>query len=411
MRKALVAVSGLVGATVLVAGCASSSSSNDSPQSSGAASSSANQQLDTGTFATTARAPFGVAKTEDIPPLESQRLAEFTTLPEEIDTRFSRASYPIGALVNSVSVNDMFGLSTTDKSVSGKAVGAGLTSGYYGSAGDPASTVDAPSASITHGVMRFTSAQTAAQAAQGMYDALRTTAKTKTGDPTSYQPFTDPALPNSLVLQSPASAGGGKLKGLTAITAHRSYVIVDLFVEPPTENNGVRDLRRSLDLQIPLIDRFPATPLKGGSIQQDQNKILIYALQSSNARTALNDGVFGPRGFAFTSQNGQIKTMQQLEAAGAEHTAVAGTTVFRASSTSAATTLLNERLADEQSPAASPPGLPAAKCFGAADSYACYVQVGRYIGQSQSNPDLKTSQQQISAQYKILQSADQNTPN
>lgn len=411
MRRAFVAVSGLVGAAVLVAGCTSGSGSSEGPQSSYSSSSAAGQALDTGTFATTARPPFGVARAEEIPPLESQRLAEFTTLPQEIDSRFSKAALPLGALVNSVSVNDMFGLSATEKSVSGQAVGAGLTSGYYGSAGDPSATVDAPGASITHGVMRFTSPETASKAAQGMYDALRAGPQGKAGEPQVYQPFSAPALPDSLVLQSPASAGGGKLKGLTAITAHRSYVIVDLFVEPPTENNGVRDLRRSLDLQTPLIDRFPATPLKGGQIQQDQNKILIYALKNPNARTALNDGVYGPRGYAFSSFN-QIRTMQQLEAAGAEHTAVAGTTVFRASSTSAATTLFNERLADEPgSPAASPPGLASAKCFGGNDSFNCYVQVGRYIGQTDTNPDLKTSQQQISAQYKILQNADQSTPN
>lgn len=411
MRRAFVAMSGLVGAAVLVAGCTSGSSSSDGPQSSAAASSSASQQLDTGTFATTARAPFGVAKADEIPPLESQRLAEFTTLPQEIDLRFSRPSYPLGALVNSESVNDLFGLSSSDTSVSGAAVGAGLTSGYYGSAGDPSSTADKPSASITHGVMRFTSPETATKAAQGMYDALRTTAKTKASDPTSYQPLSDPTLPNSLALQSPASAGGGKLKGVTALTVHRSYVIVDLFVEPPTENNGVRALRRSLDLQIPLIDRFPATPLKGGSVQQDQNKILIYALQNPNPRTALNDGVYGPRGYAFT-RNNQVQSMQQFEAAGAEHTAVAGTTVFRASTQSAANTLFNQLLAaDGSAPVASPPGLSSAKCLGDGDANTCYVQVGRYIGQSQTNPDLKTSQQQISAQYKILQVADQSTPN
>ncbi|WP_299577420.1 hypothetical protein [uncultured Williamsia sp.] len=404
-------MSGVVGAAVLLAGCTSGSSGSNSPQSSAAASSSSSQQLDTGTFATTARAPFGVAKAGEIPPLESQRLAEFTTLPQEIDSRFSKPAYPIGALVNSTSVNDMFGLSSADTSVSGVAIDNGLTSGYYGSAGDLNSTSDAPGASITHGVIRFASPDAASKAAQGMYDALRTAAKTKTGDPTSYQPFSDPALPNSLVLQSPASAGGGKLKGLTALTAHRSYLIVDLFVGPPTENNGVRDLRRSLDLQIPLIDRFPATPLKGGRIQQDQNKILIYALTNPNPRTALNDGVYGPRGYAFT-RNNQVQAMQQLEEAGAEHTAVAGTTVFRASTQSAATTLFNQLVAaDGSSPAASPSGLTSAKCLGDGEANTCYVQVGRYIGQTNIGGDLKQAQQQISAQYKILLGADQSTPN
>jgi hypothetical protein len=396
---------------MVLAGCSTGSTGDDAQPSSAAASSSATGALDTGTFATTARAPFGVARGPQLPALESQRLAEFVTLSQEIDARFSRASLPLGALVNTRSINDLFGLAGDEQSVSTAAIDNRLAAGFYGTAGEPGGTALAPGASATHGVIRFSTPADAQKAARAMYDALLAGPRDITGKPRAAGvPVTDPTLPDSLVFTLPAQGQGPEmLKSTTALTTRAGYVIVDVFVEPQSENGGIAAIRRSLALQIPLIDRFPATPTRGGQVQQDQDKILIYTLTNPDPRTALNDGVFGPRGYAFTQDN-QQRVMQQLVAAGAEHIAVSGTTVFRAKTPEAAETLMGQLVGGGSTAAAQPPpGLPSAKCLAGSTGVLsdCFVQVGRYIGEAAAE-DLTQAHQKISAQYRILQNADQN---
>lgn len=404
MRRAVSVTVGLISAAALIAGCTSGSDgqSGEASRSSAATSSSATGALDTGTFSTTARGPFGTKTIDDLPALESQRLAEFTTLPQEIDSRFTQAALPFGATVNRIAVNDFLGGGTA---VATAAIQNKMGAGFYASAGQAPQKTE-PVASMTHGVMRFKTPADAARGAQAIFDALLASKEDRFGGAKEpAQKITIPSLPNSLVLRQPNAT----LPGTTALTAHSSYVIADLFVEPTNENNAARDLKRSLDLQIPLLDKFPLTKTgPNAQIVQDQNKILIYTLPNPKARTALNDGVFGPRGFAFAYDT-PLTVIQQLKTAGVEHIASAGSNVFRAATPEQAQQLMADRIAFYGGDAAaSPPGLSSAKCTsdGASNNH-CWIANGRYLGEVQQQ-DLKTAQQAISAEYKILQSADQN---
>ncbi|KQS00707.1 hypothetical protein ASG12_07535 [Williamsia sp. Leaf354] len=401
----------LIGAVMVVAGCSSGSTNRTDGSARPAASTassapsesaSAAGPLDTGTYATTARAPFGTANGDELPELESQRLAEFVTLPQEIDNRFTQAALPFGAVVNTAAATDLLG----GADAAAAAIGNKLIAGFYGSASAPKDKADQSVASITHGVIRFKTPADADRAGQAIYTAMLAARTDRFDNPQpAPQKVAIPTLAGSLVLRY----SNPRLPGYTALTVHKSYLVVDQFVEPPTENNAARALRRSLDLQIPLLDRFPATATgSGANIVKDQNKVLIYALSNPNPRTALNDGVFGPRGFAFASDK-PLEVVQQLQDAGAEHTAVAGTIVFRAATAQKAQKLFSQRVAFfATDPAASPQGLPSAKCISdGATKNICWIVNGRYIGEAQ-NQDLKAAQQAISAQYKVLLTADQN---
>lgn len=414
MRRAFVAVSGLVGAAVLLAGCTSGSSGSDSPQSSFSAASSSSQQLDTGTFATTVRKSFGVSTTDtNLLALESQRMAEFVSLPQQIDERLSNSTYagrPYGATSTVGSIKQLF---AADNSAIPKAVqDNNYLAGMFGSA--KTTTPDTPTTPVrelTHGVIRFLAPADATKAGQAIADAYGS-APADFADPKvppTRQTFA--SLPDTTVFKTAQVANKSTW---LAITVHRYFVIVDRLYTANGENIE-SFVQRSLAEQIPLIDRFPLTlPTKGGAkIQQDQNKILVYTLANPNPSSDLNDGIYGPHGIAF-QYNGSVTVMRQLEAAGVAHVASAGTNVFRAATPDKAATVQRQLVESYtkygSSTESGAPGVPGSACIYQRNTFVCYVTVGRYVGEV-AQGDQTQAHQQLAAQYKVLLQADQNVPN
>ena len=108
-------------------------------------------------------------------------------------------------------------------------------------------------------------------------------------------------------------------------------------------------------------------------------------------------------------------TFTALTDAGSQHNAYWLTSVYRASTGTAADTLASRFVTaatnDGWRRVASPRGLPIATCLtrdaSSGSQNECYVVVGRYVGQS-DDASATAAAQQISAQYLILTQADQN---
>lgn len=404
LAKLRVAVPAVIAAVAFAAGCTSGSPSDRQE------SSAPPPSLDTGTYATTPRGPFGVVRGDELSVLESQRMADFTTLPREIDNTLTKAGLLNAPLVSEGKIKNLF--SDRDK-VANVAIRSGLVAGWVGSAKTPNGD-----ASLNHGLMRFAAPDAATKAAQAIADAVQANPVPfldKLGPPSNRE--SNAALPGSVVLVDPPQAGdAARVQTTTAITAYRSYLIVDVYSVTLGEADPTDEvLRRSLDLQKPLIDRFPTTPLKGGSVVKDQDKLLIYTIKDAQPLSLSNDGVFGPRGWAFGSDD-PLKLIQQLQAAGVKHIADGGTNVYRTATPGQAKTL-QQQLADTDTTLSSiweketgPAAIPDVMCGGDVNLHICRVAVGRYIGEALQQ-DPRDAKREIAAQYKILLQADQSAPN
>lgn len=418
MRTAILGAVLVVSVATLTA-CTSESTSGQprSESSSSSASASADTRpIDTGTYSTEPRAlAKPTASKRDLQRVESQRMAEFTTLPAEVDptmtaTGGSGAGWENGDAFRLFFVNDDRPLAALQKLPS-----VGFIGGFHSGASDPDHPGFAiPQASLKTGVMRFTSAAAAATGARTIVGSRTAPLAADSGD-TPFKPLALPSMPGTL--GSIGTDGADSPVILSAITPYKGYVILQEFtIKSDRQAAATALLPRGLALQKALIDKFPATPASSNqydSIVVDQNKILLYTLPDADSTSDINDSVLGPRGIAAGASD-PLGTMQLLTDVGSLHNATALTTVYRAETAEGAQKILalgtegSAAKVVDAKPAASPPGLPQATCITTNNNRPiCYVAVGRYVGQAFGD-DLDDSHRQISAQYKILLKADQN---
>ncbi len=144
---------------------------------------------------------------------------------------------------------------------------------------------------------------------------------------------------------------------VNALTVHGDYIIYT-WASAPTDQKDwtAKSVAKALQLQEPLLDKFPATPKdKTKELKIDQNDLLIYAVpnKEGDARQTSQMAVYGPRGMAHRSTNPQL-TYEVLTGAGVEHAASYNTSVYRAASADDAITVL-DAFVDDLTAAASPP--------------------------------------------------------
>lgn len=407
---AITCITGLTACTSTTdgTGVAASSSGASASTATSASSTAVNTaQLDTGTYPTSPSAPFGFATAPDpeIVGAEGQRLAEFVTIPSEIDPEMTDVGLPTGVVFGTNNLRSVF----ASKAVADAAGVKGLVTGFFTSAGQPKKKISDKTRSLTQLVLRYNSPAAANTAAIAMNNA--SIARPADGE-IAFAPATIANLPGTLV-----SRASGQFPGMRSFTAHNSYVIsTGVAVPPGQEGSAESIIRTAVAKQIPLIDRFPATPIVPGvksRIKLDQNNILIYAIPETDGQMlgGLTRGVYGPRGMASVEGPEILTTLQDN---GSEHNAVWRSTVYRATTESDAseilTKLVDRDLAAGYSRGGSPAGLPTATCVtqdtASGQQNNCYVAEGRYIGATYDR-DAAKARQMISAQYLILTKADQ----
>ncbi|WP_333619876.1 DUF7373 family lipoprotein [Dietzia sp.] len=393
--------------------------------------------LDTGDNPTTPQEPFGKVEEDNVLDFETQRMAEYVSLPYEIDPELSvRASSPIQNIRSAVQA---------DGTYTGAAIykGNDMLYGFMGFGETPANTAeDKPTQKeLKHQVTRFAAPDGPVSTADGLVQYYLTGEPPEGADVASMAPdnpeLGDPPVEPATVEEVPGhpdtrafsrqSFDEGKIE-VRAYTPHGDYLFSDtLTVAPEQKQWALETLAHSVDVQGPMIDQFlgietKMNPRPEGSPEVDktvdQDHILIYTIPSDEDSANLNGAgraVYGPRGYSHLTEF-QEPVFEALTEAGVENVAVWGTEVMRAAGEDKAKTLLDQLIRIETDGGAkvkeSPAGLPTAKCisdamdFGIANQ--CYIRNGRYIAVSSALDDMKKAHQDISAEYKILQQADQN---
>ncbi|OHV05968.1 hypothetical protein BKN37_03855 [Mycobacterium talmoniae] len=182
-------------------------------------------------------------------------------------------------------------------------------------------------------------------------------------------------------------------------------------------------IAKTLDLQVPLIDRFvPTDPSKLAALPKDPTGLMSRVLSGDgDQEPGRAMGVWGPDTwlhFAFDP----IETAHLLDMAGVDRVAQRLTTIYQARDTAGATLVADQISAGmTKFPSVKPipgvPGFPIARCFNRTKGFAtneggpsvqrlyprytCVARVDRYAFTSFSNHEVD-AKQQLSAQYLIL---------
>ncbi|MFE3289422.1 hypothetical protein [Rhodococcus sp. NPDC059234] len=415
-RKWIPRAAAVLCAGVLVAGCGGTDSEPKAGSGGAAAPTVDAAALDTGSYPTSPAPEFGVATSENIIEVEGQRLAEFTVAPFEIDPELIAGKMPTMVMRSGKNLGVVIGGKAGDIAHENQ-----MLYGYVSTAATNTPNVTDPSRSVVNAVLRFGNPEIAAKVARAIQTEL-TTVDDGAGIATAQ---TVDVLPNTLVSTRETNSSAGRTVSVNALTPHGDYLLYTWAQAPVGQKDWTaKAVAKAVSLQGPLIDKFPAQPTKeqnGGKSAEfpkvDQDKILIYAVPEKDKQAKLGDdmAVYGPRGMSHKSTNPPL-TYRVLTETGADHSAVAKTTVYRASDGAGARTIADEFAKDLAAQgfaaAPSPQGLPDAKCVTkdtvrGTEIY-CTVVNGRYVGEASGLDDKKDVDQQISAQYLILDQADQN---
>lgn len=379
------------------------------------------EALDTGDYPTEPAPPFGLATTEDILDVEGQRMAEFVTIPYEVDPELTFVDSSPNVIRSADALSVLIATGAGDVARENR-----FLSGYSTRAAKTEFIRTQPMHQINHTILRFQDPEGAEATARRLHDQMIA----GTDDEPAQEKLTLEAHPETLAsLSRYEDPDAGGHERFTAFTPHGDYVIATIVTAPEGETAWLAETASTaVELQKPLIERFPATPTRARNNgeapdmpQVDQGRIQIYAIPEDEENNPNGDdrAGYGPRGMGHRS--GDPRLVEVLTETGPEHNAVGDSTVYRASDEAGAEkiyqTVVNSLLSRGAVEEPSPEGLPVAKCYSVATQYGvedhCFLREGRYVASvgalTALGEDNKPSVlQRTSAQYLILQHADQN---
>ena len=418
MTRTLVFGAAICTTLLFAAGCSSDSEAPDNEPVVDEAA------LVTGDYQTEPSEPFGELEQDEVLDFESQRMAEYVSLPYEINPELTeRGQTPIHGIRDA---GQVYGDTTQEQIVRDNSMLMGfMTMGTTPTAGD-----EKTAKQLNHQVLRFASEDNSRAAAQALHESyLAPQPSFDESQPPSPggEPAEVPGHPETLAVTMPVD-DTSNTQIVLAFTPRGEKMILDAFTVAPEDVQWALDAAaNSVDVQGPLIDQFygaetTLNPRPEGAPkvdrEVDQDELLIYALPTTEDESNLNGSgkaVYGPRGFSHLNGDAE-RTYNALEDAGVENVAFWDTTVIRAEDDEKTAELADELIAIDKETGFkeidSPAGLPTATCVSKAESmgmqYQCYIVNGRYIGISTALDDLEAAQQKISAQYLVLKQADQN---
>lgn len=354
-----------------------------------------------GDFPTTPQPEFGYATPELMSATEGQRLAEFVPVPFQIDPALTTTKLPSGPhLLLPGDPDDI-------------AIDNGLMAGYAVSA-DDGTGVDSVR-SMMHAVFRFPDSASATKAANELHQA-RLAGSEYT--PAATEQDID-ILPNTLVSTRPTEVSGIAPASVVAegYTSYGDYMIYTYSqAAPGSEDVNAQTIAKAMQLQEPMLDKFPATqPGEYDKLKLDQAGVIRLTIPYTGDFKGADYMVdYGPRGMAHKSISPRL-TYELLTDVGAEHNGIGLTTVYQADDAEGAQRIRDEFGADRLASsgyveAPGVPGLPDSKCY-TKDTMdgtrgGCIIANGRYAAEASAMDDMKTVQQQMAAQYLILEQAE-----
>ncbi|WP_067677425.1 DUF7373 family lipoprotein [Nocardia miyunensis] len=286
----------------------------------------------------------------------------------------------------------------------------GLLTGYTAAGADkpdePGTSIStSDTTSVTDFVMRFADADTAKRTAQELEDADFGVA------PDLNKKLTLSKYPDALVHWRPGISNVG------AFLAHKNFVI-SLFIQRPEPDQDDLEawVQKSLDAQVPALDRFQATPKdQFSSLPIDPDGLLARAVvRDRDVHTPDRDrfASYGPNDFVNIAED-ETTRQRLVDDTGLDAVGIADTsTVLRVRDAAAGGRLVNGLVSASgsgYSPTDAPDGIPGAKCLQLGSSsvhsnaakFRCYIPHGRYVEVVISN-DQSDMKKKASAAYALL---------
>ena len=198
----------------------------------------------------------------------------------------------------------------------------------------------------------------------------------------------------------------GRWNAVRSFFAHGPYVLMQLAQSTENAEQAAQLVARSLDLQVPEIDKFRATdPAEFADINLDPSGLLARTipLEGQDPSFAKN-ATYEQRG-ALHFQSDAARSAKLFDDTGVDLVAMADTNVYQARDADGAKGVVDAFYA-EVSPTARPanavPDMPGSKCLGLSDgAFYCLAAADRYALEV-SAPTLLAAQQMTAAQYIML---------
>lgn len=375
-------------------------------------------ELDPGTNATSAM-PEGHGNDVELDAatgglVESQRLAEFVTLPTEVDAGLvDLVDKSTGTLATPAHVARL--LDDAGSGVRGTLTEFGYYAGFSSTRRMGLFGTNAQQLKIA--VLVFPNSDSARAAAGALHqDQMSATPSMTNADGEPYdgrlQERPIPGMADSFT----SANIGAKFVTASAFTPHGRYVIYTWSDAPASTGDwAYMVLADALAQQKTLIDRFPVTePSDVTTLPMDIDGVLRLTVPYGKDDEAIPNSlaVYGPRGLAHLSDD-QAGILTAMTDTDTDRVGILKTMLYR-SRTAAAAEELFDRLASiirtQRSDTAvtgidGPPGVPNTRCFTVIDPRTSYVHCvmvrGRYVAEA-TGADSTDAHQTVTAQYMIL---------
>lgn len=395
MRRSL-QFGALAGCALMVAACGGSGDTAGTATSAGTTQAPPAQPvsptlLDVGTYPTKPRPPLGVSGTVAAGSVtESQRLADFVVGPWEADDEIINPYLSSFYVINAPEVLTQLG----PQPIATAAGQHGLTGGFASARQETDDT------SMLNAVLLFPN-PVAAAAASAEMGAAAATQPILGVTPTV---LTIPGHPDAVASTYPFTPHGSDRARATvrSFTPRGPYVLMQFAQSIDGQDRATGMVARTLDAQIPLIDRFtPSADL--AAVPLDPTGLLARTLPAVRATPAKN-AAYGTRG-AEHFQSNPVGSKSLFSDAGITEVAMGITNVYQARDPASAkmvTNAFSQEVGSEGTAAADTvTALPDSHCWTLPKAFYCVAPAGRYAIEVQG-AKLADVHQQLSAQYVML---------
>jgi hypothetical protein len=380
------------------------------PQSPSGPSASVNASvLDPGKYPITPQPPLGTAGS-DGQLIDGRRMANYVVGPWQADASLTALGSSSAAEV----IEDFRQLSrVTWTPILGGVYGLPFVVGFMSERQTPGPD---PQLSLRNAILRFADPAAASAGAQGMYAKAMAMPRVPSATPIVTEPeraIPVPGHPDATGALLTFQEGAQTVHELSVFNAHGPYVLVQVARCAAGADCEASLAARTLDLQIPLIDKFsPTAPDQFAALPRDPTGLVARTLPLPADQATSTSGAAYEIAGALHLEANPVQIGAALTAAGVDVVSTSLTTVYQAKDAASAQTLSqtysDTAAATTAAQGAAPvPGLPQSRCTrvaganGLVPRYWCLATAGRYAIKAVAR-QLDTAQQQIAAQYRML---------
>ncbi|OMC55698.1 hypothetical protein A5747_12060 [Mycobacterium sp. IS-836] len=382
------------------------------PQSPSGPSASVNVPLlDPGNYPIVPQSPLGNAGSDhDGRLIEGRRMADYVVGPWQADAGLSTRGSSSAAVV----IEDYQQLSHVMWTpILGGAYGLPFVVGFMSERQGPGPDSQML---LRNAVLRFAGPAAASAAAQGMYGKAMAMPRVPSATPIVTEPeraVPVPGHPDATAALLTFQEGPQTVRELSVFTAHGPYVLVQVARCPAGADCEAPLAARSLDLQIPLIDKFsPTSADQFAALPRDPTGLVARTLPLPPDQGTSTTGATYQVAGALHLEDNPARIGPALTTAGVDLVSTSLTTVYQAKDAASAQTL-SQAYSDAVAAtaaaqgAAPVPGLPQSRCTrvagasGLVPHFWCLAAAGRYAIKAVAR-QLDTAHQQIAAQYRML---------